>query len=48
MLYAKMLKETEIEETRRFCLLFLIGDISSGGGAALPPWLRLWCISYDC
>ena len=32
-----MVKETETEETRRFCHHFLIGDISIGGGGPLPP-----------
>ena len=39
LLYAKMLKETEIEEIGRFCHLFLIGDISIRGspGPVGPP-----------
>ena len=28
LLYAKMLKETENEETRLFCHIFVIGDIA--------------------
>ena len=28
-----MLKETETEETRIFCLIFIIGGISIGGGS---------------
>ena len=31
LLYAKMLKETENEETRLFCHIFIIGGISIGG-----------------
>ena len=36
-----MLKETEAEETRIFCHMFIIGGISIGEGAgpAAPPWL---------
>ena len=30
-----MLQETETEETKRFCHLFLIGDISIGGAGAV-------------
>ena len=30
LLYAKMLKETEAEETRLFCQIFVIGGISIG------------------
>ena len=39
LLCAKMLKETETEKTRLFCLTFLIGGISSGGKASplSPP-----------
>ena len=37
LLYAKMLRETESDETRRFCHLFLIGDISIGGGCGAGP-----------
>ena len=50
LLYAKMLKESETEEARRFCYLFLIGEISigEGGGPLLSSWLHLWCISHDC
>ena len=36
MLYAKMLKETENEETRLFCQIFVIGDILIEGARA--PW----------
>ena len=33
-----MLKESETEEARRFCHLFLIGEISiGGGGPCFPP-----------
>ena len=32
LLYAKMLKETETEETKLFCAIFIIGGISIGGG----------------
>ena len=35
-----MLEETETEETRVFCRIFVIGDISIGGGGQ-DPWLRL-------
>ena len=38
-LYAKMLKETENEETRRFCQIFVIGGISIEGARA--PWATL-------
>ena len=37
LLYAKMLKETKTEETRLFCPIFFICDISIGGGGAAPP-----------
>ena len=40
-----MLKETKNEETRLFCLVFIIGGISIEGGGTghLPPFLlRLW------
>ena len=33
-LYAKMLKETENEETRHFCQIFVIGGISIERGWA--------------
>ena len=36
LLYAKMLKETENEETRFFCQTFVIGDISIEGTRV--PW----------
>ena len=54
-----MLKETETEETRRFCHLFHIGDISIGWGGrapAPPPGYaygalamidRSWLFCYD-
>ena len=53
LLYVKLLKETE--ETRRFCHLFLIGDISIGrrGRApayaygALAMFARSWLFCYD-
>ena len=36
LLYAKMLKETENEETRLFCQIFVIGGISiEGAGSPL-------------
>ena len=35
-----MLEETKTEETRVFCRIFVIGDISIGGGGR-DPWLRL-------
>ena len=59
LLYAKMLKENETEETRRFCHLFLIGDISIGGNpstlllpfcnayGALAMITRSWLFCYD-
>ena len=31
-----MLKETENEETRHFCHIFIIGGTSIGGGGGLP------------
>ena len=34
LLYAKMLKETENEETRLFCRVFVIGGISIAGARA--------------
>ena len=40
----KILKETETEETIDFCHIFVIGEISIGGGRApwaFPHWLRL-------
>ena len=36
LLYAKILKETENEETRDFCHIFVIGGISIEGARA--PW----------
>ena len=44
LLYAKMLKETENEETRLFCQICVIGGISIEGTRAPGPnpWLRLW------
>ena len=46
LLYAKMLKETETEETIVFCDVFIIGSISiggwGGGPPGPPPGLRLW------
>ena len=53
-----MLKETETEETRRFCHLFLIGNISIGEGQAPAPpprfaygalamIARSWLFCYD-
>ena len=42
LLYAKMLKETETEETRLFCQIFVIGGISIEETRApwATPWLR--------
>ena len=38
LLYAKMLKDTENEETRLFCQIFVIGRISiEGPGPPGPP-----------
>ena len=37
LVYAKMLKETENEETRFFCQIFVIGGISIDGARA--PWV---------
>ena len=39
-----MLKETENKETRLFCQIFVIDDISIEGARAFwaTPWLRLW------
>ena len=46
LLYTKMLKETENEETRLFCPIFIISGISIGRGplplAPLPGYV------YDC
>ena len=36
LLYAKMLKDTETEKHRLFCLIFIIGVISIGGEGAGP------------
>ena len=36
LLYAKMLKETENEDTRLFCHIFIICGISIGGPLAMP------------
>ena len=44
LMYAKMLKETENEETRLFWQIFVIGGILIKG-ARVPsatPWLRQW------
>ena len=48
LLYAKMLKETDTEETIGF-FVFIIGDISieRGGGLLGPVWLRLW-VEVNC
>ena len=52
LLCVKMLKETETEEIKHFCNIFVVGGISIGGTRApcLPPWLRLcpmvFCCSY--
>ena len=40
LLYAKMLKETENEETRFFCQTFIIGGISIE--EARTPWATPW------
>ena len=48
-----MLKETETEETRLFCHLFIIGDISIGEGLPRPGYGALamiaksWLFCYD-
>ena len=52
-----MLKESETEESRRFCHLFLIGEISIGGAGpcfpagytygALAMIARSWLFCYD-
>ena len=42
--YAKMVKETEILETKLFCDIFIIGGISIGGGPG-PPAPGF---AYDC
>ena len=45
-----MLKETETEETRRFCHLFLIGDVPIGGSPgplgslATPMMHKSWLL----
>ena len=39
LLYAKMLKETENEETRLFCQIFVIGGFLIEGDRA--PWANL-------
>ena len=36
LFYAKVLKETENEETRLFCQIFVIGGISIEGARATP------------
>ena len=47
LLIANMLKETENEETRLFCHIFIIGGISFGGGKwAMPP--GPFGYAYDC
>ena len=44
LLYAKMLKKTENEETRFFWQIFAIGGIVTEGARVLSatPWLFLW------
>ena len=42
LLYAKMLKETETEETRLFCRIFYHWWHNFDWGAR-APWLRPWC-----
>ena len=43
-MYAKMLKETENEETRFVCKIFVIGGILIKGVPvpSATPWLRQW------
>ena len=43
-MYAKMIKETENEETRLFWQIFVIGGILIKGAQVLSatPWLRQW------
>ena len=43
-MYAKMLKETENEETRLFWQIFVIGSILIKGARvhSATPWLRQW------
>ena len=45
-LYAKILKETENEETRLFCHILVLGGILIGGdpGSLFPPM----GFAYDC
>ena len=46
LLYAKMLKETENEETKLFCHILIFGGISNrGGGGNLGPPSGY---AYDC
>ena len=45
LLYAKMLKETENEETRLFYQIFVIAGISIVGARA--PWATLHGYAYD-
>ena len=42
LLYAKMLKETETEETKAFFVTFLSLLAFQLGGGRAPLWLRLW------
>ena len=44
LMYAKMLKETENEETRIFWQIFVIGGILIKGAwvPSATPWLRQW------
>ena len=42
MLYSKMLKETETEETIGFFVTIALVAFQLGGGASPPPWQRLW------
>ena len=41
LLYAKMLKETEAEETTVFFMTFLSWVAFQLGGPLGPPWLRI-------
>ena len=42
LFYTNMLKETENEETRLFCHIFITDGISIGGGEGPPDY------AYDC
>ena len=45
VLYAEMLKETENEQTRIFCHIFIIDGISIGEAGSLEPTFGY---VYDC